>query len=1091
MLKTGVKMARQIGWGVAVLLGVVAAYAQERRETALEGACASVAYTGGGEVDALKPGAVLFTDRAYTLKECPAWLVGKPFLRSSIESGSLRITADGVLTVLTPEPVHPRAATQAKSLERRGFAWIASPERFQLFGAQPFDLTRAYQRHVKKGERLRLGKWAVVAGFAQAEPLAPPAQAWGANTGERLYNGIVLPEEWPPSDIDPRDAAPMAVPYLACPPPVIPIDVGRQLFVDDFLIATSTLARVFHLPKKYAGNPVLKPETKLELNGEKNDAAVPKSGGVWWDPAEKLFKMWYEAGWIHTICYATSKDGLTWERPTLDVVPGTNQVLPPDLTPDSWTVVPDWEAADPQQRYKMYMRPPGGQMPGISMTSPDGVHWTNRVMSGDTGDRSTMFYNPFRKKWVYSLRSGFRGRSRHYWECDDFLAGATWSPDGPVVWAAADRDDPKDWVTRRMPQLYNLDAVAYESLLLGFYQIHHGPENDVCEKTGIPKITELNFAYSRDGFHWNRPDRRIAITSERRDVWDRGYVQSIGNLCCVRGDTLWFYYTGFQGDTAATNRNWMTNGMYHRGATGVAFLRRDGFASLEAGAEGGELTTRPVTFGGSRVFVNAAAAGGEVRVEILDEAGQAIAPYTLANCRPVAADSALAPVAWEGAEDVSALRGRTVRFRFALRQAALYAFWVSRDATGRSDGYVAGGGPGFTGPRDTVGRAALEAETSAFGGAAQSVLPAGWSAQAAGDRVLAGLVAATAPQVRGAHDAEMALVGDRAYVVAEVNDLRPGEGAGWPEIYSALSVVNLKTLAVETVIPFARGGQAFENETLPTGACFVPRILQKDASTLRCYFASEQPGKRQAQTWFLDFDLASQTFGKQLQRAKLKTAAGVFDMQPQYLHADAAAQGFARKPEDFGLYVFDSFKVFDGKTYVALNNYPGGQNALAAVNDAKDTFEVLGHYNGSAETKLTESAVNRLPDGTWLAVCRQEGGTRNYAFTQSKDGRVWTPGETRNVIPNGTSSKPTFDRIGGLYWLGWQEAEGTGMVSRSVFNVEVSRDGANWERKYRFVTDKSFQYPTFREHGGRVYVCVTQGDSSPCRKERIMFGRVE
>jgi len=220
----------------------------------------------------------------------------------------------------------------------------------------------------------------------------------------------------------------------------------------------------------------------------------------------------------------------------------------------------------------------------------------------------------------------------------------------------------------------------------------------------------LNFAYSRDGFHWHRPDRRAHIPAERRDVWDRGYVQSLGNLCCVRGDTLWFYYSGFQGDPAKKNRPWLQNGMYDRGATGIAFLRRDGFVSMEAGEKTASLTTRPVTFDGSRVFVNAATPKGELRVEILDEAGHPIAPYTLANCRPIAADSTLEPVAWNGAGDVAALRGRTVRFRFTLRQGALYAFWVSRDATGRSDGYVAGGGPGFTGTIDTVGRAALEAE---------------------------------------------------------------------------------------------------------------------------------------------------------------------------------------------------------------------------------------------------------------------------------------------------------------------------------------------------------------------------------------------
>ena len=1074
-----------VGWGGAVFAE------QERRETPLEGRGANIAFYGAGEVDTFKPGAVLFTDRQYTLKETPEWLVGKQFLRGSMESGSLRVTGDGVLTLLTPEPDIPRAATQVKTLESRGFVWVAPSKKVQLFGSQPFDRVRTYQKQVKAGERLRLGKWAVAVGFEEAVPFVAASQPWSGNRGERLYNGIVLPEEWPPQNIDPRDTAPMAVPYLESRPTVVPVDIGRQLFVDDFLIETGTLRRVFHMPKKYAGNPVLKPETELEMNPGKNAAAVPKSGGVWWDATEQVFKMWYEAGWIHTICYATSKDGLTWDRPSLDVKPGTNQVLPPDLTPDSWTVVPDWEAKDPMQRYKMFMRPPGGQIPGVSMTSADGIHWTNRVVTGDTGDRSTMFYNPFRKKWVYSLRSGFRGRSRHYWECDDFLAGAKWKQDEPVVWAAVDRDDPKDPVIQRVPQLYNLDAVAYESIMLGFYEIHHGPENDVCDKAGVPKITELNFAYSRDGFHWSRPDRRAHIPAERRDVWDRGYVQSLGNLCCVRGDTLWFYYSGFQGDSNKVSRHWLSTGMYDRGATGVAFLRRDGFASMEADGTAGTLTTRPVTFAGAQLFVNADTAKGELRAEILDEAGKVIEPFTLANCHAVSADSTLAAVTWEGAGDLAPLRGKPVRFRFALRAGALYAFWVSRDATGRSDGYVAGGGPGFTGMTDTVGRAALEAEKADVSAVTRSLLPAGWSPKQAADKVLAGLVNVCSPSVKGAHDAEMAIADGRAFIVAEINDEKAGESAAWPSIYVAMSVVNLKTLAVERILPFARSGQAFENETLPVGACFVPRIIRKGDKALRCYFASEQPGVRQAQTWYIDFDINSMAFEKQIHRAKIKTAAGVFDMQPQFFHADAAAQGFRRAQADFGLYIFDSFKTIDGKTYAALNNYPGGQNALAVLNEGLDTFDVLGHYNEPAAMKLTESAVNRLPDGTWLAICRQEGGTRNYAFAQSKDGRTWSAGECRNVIPNGTSSKPTFDRFGGVYYLGWQEATGAGAVNRSVFNVEVSRDGANWERKYRFDTDKSFQYPTFRKYEGAVYLTVTQGDTSESRKERIMFGKLE
>ena len=110
---------------------------------------------------------------------------------------------------------------------------------------------------------------------------------------------------------------------------------------------------------------VLKPETELELNGRRNAIACPKSGGVWWDPQLQQFRIWYEAGWIHTICYATSRDGLDWNRPKLDIQPGTNRVLAPALTPDSWAVFPDYEANDPNQRWKIYVRPPGGNLPGL------------------------------------------------------------------------------------------------------------------------------------------------------------------------------------------------------------------------------------------------------------------------------------------------------------------------------------------------------------------------------------------------------------------------------------------------------------------------------------------------------------------------------------------------------------------------------------------------------------------------------------------------------------------------------------------------------------------------------------------------------
>lgn len=373
--------------------------------------------------------------------------------------------------------------------------------------------------------------------------------------------------------------------------------------------------------------------------------------------------------------------------------------------------------------------------------------------------------------------------------------------------------------------------------------------------------------------------------------------------------------------------------------------------------------------------------------------------------------------------------------------------------------------------------------------AAEPLLTADWNPLIAANKVLEGLVQVSGPQVKGAHDAEMVLVGNKAYIVAEVSDQRAGESAGWPEIYIALSIVNLDSLAVERVIPVACSEQEFQNMALPVGACFVPRILQKDGKTLRCYFASEQPGKRQSTTWYRDFDMPSSSFRPTIHPVKLKTEAGIFDMQPKYLHADAAKDGFSRAAPDYGLYLFDSFKVFDGLMYVALNNYPGKQNALALVHDDRATFEVLGHFNEPQTAKMSESSVNRLPDGTWMAICRNDTG--NYLFTTSRDGRKWTQGREMPFVPNGANSKPTFNRFDGVYYLGWQEATRIDGVFRSVFNIDISRDGKNWKRKYRFETTKSFQYPTFYGHDGSIWLTVTQGDTAASRKERIMFGKLE
>ena len=124
---------------------------------------------------------------------------------------------------------------------------------------------------------------------------------------------------------------------------------------------------------------------------------------------------------------------------------------------------------------------------------------------------------------------------------------------------------------------------------------------------------------------------------------------------------------------------------------------------MNAGANGGILTTRPVRFKGRYLFANFDAPAGSLAVEVLDQDDRAVSPFTLENSISERGDTTCRRLSWKSAPDLSSLAGKTVRFRFHLTNGCLYSFWVTPSVRGASFGYVAAGGPGFTGPVDTVG----------------------------------------------------------------------------------------------------------------------------------------------------------------------------------------------------------------------------------------------------------------------------------------------------------------------------------------------------------------------------------------------------
>ena len=307
------------------------------------------------------------------------------------------------------------------------------------------------------------------------------------------------------------------------------------------------------------------------------------SDGVFFDPADRLFKMWYMGGYSQNVCYAVSRDGLAWDKPDLGIVPGTNIAL--SIGRDSSTVWLDPFEHDPEARFKMGL----SRDAALSLyRSRDGIHWIADGQTGWAGDRSTFFYNPFRKVWVFSIRDeiGVGLRNRRYWETRDFFHGARWAKGAPVPWVSTDRLDPRRPEYDVPTQLYNLDAVG-EAWMLGLFTIF------AASATSAKKPNDRSIQPRR--LHRHRPDWRAFIgCPEHMGDWNWANVQSAG-VCLIVGDRLHFYVSGRRGVPAPTiqARAWAG----HARREGCSPRRRAGSVCFGARMAGGGARSRRVRFG--------------------------------------------------------------------------------------------------------------------------------------------------------------------------------------------------------------------------------------------------------------------------------------------------------------------------------------------------------------------------------------------------------------------------------------------------------------------------------------------------------------
>jgi hypothetical protein len=293
----------------------------------------------------------------------------------------------------------------------------------------------------------------------------PPPPAPRPCSPEVLHNGITLPCPWPPRQPFQPSATkglikPPVPAYLLAPPAVRDVSTGRSLFVDNFLLDTAGSSQVHRtfFAAEYLDtiNPIITFDKPWERVG--STYARPFSGGVFWHQPTRLYRMYYGCGDSVSddsnlaLCLATSTDGLTFQKPNQDVVPNTNVVINTPLRSNNvWDAGPN--ASDPARRFVL-ADTNGPENPGSSYWlwgSPDGVHFKPlRNTTGITSDRGTFYRDPFRNKWVFSIKGytpaagATYGRHRMYWETlgnDPFARDVHWDKADPVLWAAADSLD--------------------------------------------------------------------------------------------------------------------------------------------------------------------------------------------------------------------------------------------------------------------------------------------------------------------------------------------------------------------------------------------------------------------------------------------------------------------------------------------------------------------------------------------------------------------------------------------------------------------------------------------------------------------------
>jgi hypothetical protein len=445
--------------------------------------------------------------------------------------------------------------------------------------------------------------------------------------------------------------------------PLRPLRVGTELFVDDVRIArkenvTRRVQSAAKLPQ-----PVLVADRPWERG-----AGVRLYGTTHYDDATGEFRMWYSRG------YATSRDGVHWTKPALDVEEfqgqRTNFVLPKG----GGAVVIDTIEPDPARRYKALVNE-SIQVGGFSgYYSADGMHWTrygsDRLLTVGS-ELGHVMRDPATRKYFAYLRPY---PPKHFPKNErEKRLGAVVTSEDFVHWSemrvvlTPDATDDA-WVTQpeQRTEFYAMNGFAYGQSYLGIVPVFRITGIHATNQPGQSRYDgpmEAQLITSRDGLAWSRMRERDPVIPGGVD-FDRS-IMNVAVAPIIVGDEVWHYYTAINATHGAPIPP-------KRITIGLAKWRLDGFVALEAGPEEGVVETTVLRGEGGRLVVNADCSRGRLVVEVLDEAGTALPAYSSADCTPVVTDGVRQGLRWKERNEVPG--DRPIRLRFKFHQARLFSY---------------------------------------------------------------------------------------------------------------------------------------------------------------------------------------------------------------------------------------------------------------------------------------------------------------------------------------------------------------------------------------------------------------------------------